>query len=166
MLPCPFAYRLLALAFVALMLTEQVVPQQRTLTSPRSTPTISSAEPDLDTASRMSAHVVSDVVKRVDSLQLMILYNADLVRREINNRVTWIYILLSALFVTNVLMFFSFNQIRRQTQALEDSFQQHDVEMKNRLESVAIPPSQPDAGVSAPDSKPRRPLRAKTKRGR
>ncbi|GEM_PF-6328067 len=166
MLPRPFGHLSFALTFIGLILIEGVVAQQQTLTSPRSTPTISPVEPERDTARRTDDDVVSDVVKRVDSLQLMIVYNADLVRREINNRVTWIYILLSALFVTNVLMYVSFNQIRRQAQALEDNFQQHHVEMKNRLDSFSTPPSQSDTGASASDSKPHRTRRPRSRRGR
>ena len=98
-----------------------------------------------DTVSKGEKHVVNDVVKKVDSLQLVIVYNADLVRKDLNNKLIWIYILLGGMVVSNVMMYAAFNQIRKQSQDAEDGLKIQLSELQGKTSTIAknLEPAEP-----------------------
>lgn len=90
-----------------------------------------------DSSQKGTGHIVTDVVRKVDSLQLVIVYNADLVRNDLNNKLIWIYILLGGMVISNVMMYAAFNQIRKQSQENEDGLRIQLSELHGKTTTIA-----------------------------
>jgi len=73
-----------------------------------------------DSVGRARLSTVNDVAKRVDSLQFVIVYNAELLRQDLSSRVIWIYVMLGVMILTTLMMFGALNQARRQRKELEE----------------------------------------------
>ena len=73
-----------------------------------------------DSARRANLSSVDDVVKRVDSLQYMIVYDYNLLRRDIDTKVVWIYVMLGIMIVASMMMYGALNQAQRQRKDLEE----------------------------------------------
>jgi hypothetical protein len=73
-----------------------------------------------DSASKARMSNVDDVAKRVDSLQFIVVYNADLLRRDLDSKVVWIYVMLGVMIVASMMMYGALNQAQRQRKELEE----------------------------------------------
>lgn len=73
-----------------------------------------------DSASRSKFSSVDDVAKRVDSLQFIVVYNAELLRRDLDSKVVWIYVMLGVMIVASMMMYGALNQAQRQRKELEE----------------------------------------------
>ncbi len=63
---------------------------------------------------------IAYMAHRVDSLQFIVVYNADLLRRDLDSKVVWIYVMLGVMIVASMLMFGALNQAQRQRKDLEE----------------------------------------------
>ena len=63
---------------------------------------------------------VAEMAKRVDSLQFVVVYNAELLRNDLGAKMMLIYIMLGVIVVACVLMYLLLSQIQRQRKELED----------------------------------------------
>ena len=73
-----------------------------------------------DSASNARLSNVDDVAKRVDSLQFIVVYNYDLLRRDLDSKVVWIYVMLGVMIVASMMMYGALNQATRQRKELEE----------------------------------------------
>ena len=73
-----------------------------------------------DSVSRARLSTVTDVAKRVDSLQFVVVYNAELLRQDLGSKVIWIYVMLGVMIVATMMMFGALNQAQRQRKDLEE----------------------------------------------
>lgn len=156
-LPC-------AILVTGLILTGNLYGQRTpAVQSPRNH-LIGSAQTEKDTVRKGEEYVVNDVAKRVDSLQLVLVYNSDLVRNDINNKLIWIYILLGGMVVSNVMMYAAFNQIRKQSQDAEDGLKIQLSELQGKLSAIAK--SLESTGSGAGPKPSRRPSRPRSRSGK
>ena len=73
-----------------------------------------------DSLSRARLSNVNDIAKRVDSLQFIVVYNYDLLRRDLDSKVVWIYVMLGVMIVASMMMYGALNQAHRQRKELEE----------------------------------------------
>ena len=73
-----------------------------------------------DTLSSARLSTIRDVANRVDSLQFIVVYNAELLRQDLGSKVIWIYMMLGAMILATLIMFGTLNQARRQRKDLEE----------------------------------------------
>ena len=73
-----------------------------------------------DSASKARFSNVDEVAKRVDSLQFIVVYNYDLLRRDLDSKVIWIYVMLGVMIVASMMMYGALNQATRQRKELEE----------------------------------------------
>jgi hypothetical protein len=156
-LPC-------AILVTGLILTGNLYGQRTQAVQPPRNHLIGSAQTGNDAVRKGEEYVLNDVAKRVDSLQLVIVYNSDLVRNDLNNKLIWIYILLGGMVVSNVMMYAAFNQIRKQSQDAEDGLKIQLSELQGKLFAIA---ESLESAESAAGPKPsRRPSRPRSRSGK
>ena len=73
-----------------------------------------------DSAGRARLSSVNEMARRVDSLQFIVVYNADLLRRDLDAKVIWIYVMLGVMIVASMMMYGALNQAQRQRKDLEE----------------------------------------------
>jgi outer membrane murein-binding lipoprotein Lpp len=99
------------------------------------------------------------VAKRVDSLQFIVIYNADLLRRDLDSKVVWIYVMLGVMIVASMMMYGALNQAQRQRKELEErvfnslSSSVADLEAQIKHVEEEIPPSKAHRRTAAPRKK-------------
>ncbi len=153
-----------AILVTGLILTGNLYGQRTPAMQSPSNHVIGSAATEKDTVRKGEEYVVNDVAKKVDSLQLVLVYNSDLVRNEINNKLIWIYILLGGMVVSNVMMYAAFNQIRKQSQYAEDGLKIQLSELQGKLSAIA---KSLESAESAAGPKPsRKPSRTRPRSGK
>jgi outer membrane murein-binding lipoprotein Lpp len=75
---------------------------------------------ETDSVSRARLTNINDMAKRVDSLQFVVVYNAELLRQDLGWKVIWIYVMLGVMIVATMMMFGALNQAQRQRKELEE----------------------------------------------
>jgi uncharacterized membrane protein YeiB len=80
--------------------------------------TTAASQNQKDSAAR--AATVEDMAKRVDSLQFIVVYNAELLRRDLDSKMILIYVMLGIIIIASVLMYILLNQSQRQRKGLEE----------------------------------------------
>jgi outer membrane murein-binding lipoprotein Lpp len=75
---------------------------------------------EADSISRARLSNVNDVAKLVDSLQFVVVYNAELLRQDLGSKVIWIYVMLGVMIVASMMMFGGLSQAQRQRKMLEE----------------------------------------------
>ena len=73
-----------------------------------------------DTLSSARLSTIRDVANRVDSLQFIVVYNAELLRQDLGSKVIWIYAMLGVMILATLIMFGTLNQAQRQRKDLEE----------------------------------------------
>jgi hypothetical protein len=73
-----------------------------------------------DSVSRARLSTVHEIAKRVDSLQFVVVYNAELLRQDLGSKVIWIYAMLGVMILATLIMFGTLNQAQRQRKDLEE----------------------------------------------
>jgi outer membrane murein-binding lipoprotein Lpp len=73
-----------------------------------------------DSVGRARLTSVDEMARRVDSLQFIVVYNADLLRRDLDAKVIWIYVMLGVMIVASMMMYGALNQAQRQRKDLEE----------------------------------------------
>lgn len=72
-----------------------------------------------DSADKAGFAVVDEMGKRVDSLQFIVVYNAQLLRQDLDSKVVWIYVMLGVMIIASMIMYGALNQAQRQRKDLE-----------------------------------------------
>jgi hypothetical protein len=73
-----------------------------------------------DSVGRARMVNVDEVAKRVDSLQFIVVYNGELLRRDLDSKVIWIYVMLGVMIIASMMMYGALNQAQRQRKDLEE----------------------------------------------
>jgi hypothetical protein len=73
-----------------------------------------------DSAARQRMANVNEMARRVDSLQFIVVYNAELLRGDLDSKVIWIYVMLGVMIIVSMMMYGALNQARRQRMDLEE----------------------------------------------
>lgn len=73
-----------------------------------------------DSLSRARLSNINDVAMRVDSLQFVVVYNAELLRQDLGSKVIWIYVMLGVMIVATLMIFGALNQAQQQRKDLEE----------------------------------------------
>jgi len=114
----------------------------------------------MDSVSRARLSNVNDVAKRVDSLQFIVVYNAELLRQDLGSKVIWIYVMLGVMIVATMMLFGALIQAQRQRKDLEErvlsslSTSVAGMEAKiKQLESEIEPPAPPRRSASTKKKK-------------
>jgi hypothetical protein len=95
---------------------------------------------------------VEEMAKRVDSLQFIVVYNAELLRRDLDSKMILMYVMLGIIIVASMLMYRLLKQNQRQRKELEENLMNRlstsvaDLEAKiKRIEEGMPPPKAPKA---------------------
>jgi len=73
-----------------------------------------------DTAARTQMAKAEDVAKMVDSLQFIVVYNAELLRQDFGKKVVWVYVMLGVMIVGIMVMYGALAQAQRQRRQLAE----------------------------------------------
>lgn len=106
------------------------------------------AQEDSTRRARLSG--VNDMAKRVDSLQFIVIYNAELLRQDLGSKVTWIYLMLGVMIVASMMMYGALSQAQRRYKDLDErvsgalstsvaNLEQKIKQLQSKLESPARP---------------------------
>lgn len=63
-----------------------------------------------------------DMARRVDSLQFIVVYNYELLQRDVGTKVLWIYVMLGVMIVATFAMYGAFRQVYQSRRDLEEKF--------------------------------------------
>ena len=102
---------------------------------------------DSVTGARLST--VEDMAKRVDSLQFIVVYNAELLMRNLDSKMILIYVMLGIIIVASLLMYQLLKQMQRQRKELEErllhqlSMSVADLEAKIKHAEAGLSPPKP-----------------------
>ena len=94
---------------------------------------------------------VQDMAKRVDSLQFIVVYNAELLRRDLDSKMMLMYVMLGIIIIASGLMYMLLKQTQRQRKELEErllhqlSASVADLEAKIKNVEAGLSPSRPAA---------------------
>jgi hypothetical protein len=130
-----FVYPLILVVFATMTMVGQTTQDQSTSQK--------------DSASGTRIGTVDEMAKRVDSLQFIVVYNAELLRRNLDSKMMLIFVMLGIIIVASVLMYALLRQIQQQRKELEDKlFHQlassvADLESKIKASEMKPPPPKP-----------------------
>jgi hypothetical protein len=103
---------------------------------------------------------VQEIAKRVDSLQFIVIYNAELLRRDLDAKMILIYVMLGIITIAALLMYALLRQYQRQRKELEEnlfhqlSMSVADLEAKIKIVQAGLaPPAKPAVKKAAPKKK-------------
>jgi uncharacterized membrane protein affecting hemolysin expression len=102
-----------------------------------------------DSSSRFAT--VQDMAKRVDSLQFIVVYNAELLRRDLDSKMMLMYVMLGIIIIASLVMYSLLKQTQRQRKELEEKlFHQlaasvADLESKIKNVEAGLSPPKPAA---------------------
>ncbi len=121
--------------FACLVLVTDVSAQSRRVRGEPSLPIVGAGQVQSDTARKLVVSTYDDVARRVDSLQFIIVYNAQLLQRDLDAKVIWIYVMLGVMIVGTMIIYGSLSSAQRQRKELEARIYSQVSESVNRLES-------------------------------
>lgn len=111
--------------------------------------TISASVSQKDSSARFAT--VQDMAKRVDSLQFIVVYNAELLRRDLDSKMMLMYVMLGIIIIASGLMYVLLKQTQRQRKELEERLLQQlsasvaDLEAKIKHVEAGLSPPKPVA---------------------
>ncbi len=73
-----------------------------------------------DSTAGIRFSAVQEMAKRVDSLQFIVVYNAELLRRNLDAKMILIYVMLGIIIIASMLMYALLKQIQQQRKELEE----------------------------------------------
>ena len=126
------AFSILALAMLFLV-AAVATPQNRT--RGRSVASPASAHQNKDSLSIAKPSSFDDVARRVDSLQFIVVYNAELLQRDVGTKVMWIYVMLGIMILASITMYTALRQAQRSREDLEGKLTGQLTACVNHLES-------------------------------
>ncbi len=104
-----------------------------------------------DSVERTKLASVDEMARRVDSLQFIVVYNAELLRHDLDSKVVWIYAMLGVMIIASMMMYGALNQVQRQRKELEERI----------LNTLSSSVSDLEAKIKQVESKVKPPLRAR-----
>lgn len=111
------AFPILALAMLFLATT---VATQPTRTRGRNVESPPSALQKRDSLKVAQLSSFDDMARRVDSLQFIVVYNAELLQKDISTKVMWIYVMLGVMILASITMYSALRQAQRTRNELEE----------------------------------------------
>jgi hypothetical protein len=105
---------------------------------------------------------VEDMAKRVDSLQFIVVYNAELLRRDLDSKMMLMYVMLGIIIIASMLMYGLLKQNQRQRKQLEEDLMNRlstsvaDLEAKIRRVEEGMPPPKTPKAPKTPVQKKKR----------
>jgi hypothetical protein len=103
---------------------------------------------------------VEEMAKRVDSLQFIVVYNAELLRRDLDSKMVLIYVMLGVIIIASMLLYALLKQNQRQRTELAERLTQQlstavgDMEGKiKNIQSQLTPPAKAPVKKAAPGKK-------------
>ena len=112
-------YPILAIVLLLILLcTIASFGQTSTTHTPGLTTNAVLSQKDSATGNRLAN--VAEMAKRVDSLQFIVVYNAELLRNDLDAKMMLIYVMLGVIVVACVLMYLLLSQSQRQRKELEE----------------------------------------------
>ena len=102
-----------------------------------------------DSAAGARFSTVEDMAKRVDSLQFIVVYNAELLMRNLDSKMILIYVMLGIIIIASLLMYQLLKQMQRQRKELEEklllqlSTSVADLEVKIKHAEAQLSPLKP-----------------------
>jgi len=108
---------LVVLLFAGTSATVQSNPLQARFASNRAP-----AMQKTDTVGVSSSSSFDEVARRVDSLQFIVVYNYELLQRDVGTKVLWIYVMLGVMIVATFAMYGAFRQVYQSRRELEEKF--------------------------------------------
>jgi len=140
---------------------DSAVQGQRTVREPsRPIARVGVEQRDSTAAELVSSY--SDVARRVDSLQFLIVYNSELLKSNIEKRVIWIYAMLCIVIIASIIIYGTLTAARRQRRELEQRVFQEVAAAVGQLENQI---RNLEARTKPGESPPKRPAR-RAKRSR
>jgi outer membrane murein-binding lipoprotein Lpp len=109
-----------------------------------------------DSADKVRLRNVDEVARRVDSLQFIVVYNAQLLRRDLDSKVIWIYVMLGVMIIASMMMYGALNQAQRFHKDLEERVFAAASSSVKELEA-RIMQLESDIGAHAPPKRSTRP---------
>lgn len=126
------AFPILALAMLFLATT---VAAQPTRTRGRNVESPASALQKRDSLKVEQLSSFDDMAHRVDSLQFIVVYNAELLQKDISTKVMWIYVMLGAMILASITMYSALRQAQRTRNELEEKLTAQLASAVSHLES-------------------------------
>lgn len=102
------------LLFACMMLLTDFSAQAQRVRRESSLQSVGAGAVQRDTAARQPANRFEEVARRVDSLQFIIVYNAELLRKDLDTKLIWIYVMLGVMIVATMILYGAFMQYQRQ----------------------------------------------------
>ena len=90
---------------------------------------------------------VQDMAKRVDSLQFIVVYNAELLRRDLDSKMMLMYVMLGIIIIASGLMYVLLKQTQRQRKELEERLLQ---QLSASIADLEAKIKHVEAGLSPP----------------
>jgi hypothetical protein len=106
-----------------------------------------------DSAAGARFSTVQDMAKRVDSLQFIVVYNAELLRRNLDSKMILIEVMLGIIIIASILMYILLRQIQQQRKELEDKFLH---QLSASVADLEAKIKHAEVGLSPPKSSPLR----------
>jgi uncharacterized protein YlxW (UPF0749 family) len=88
-----------------------------------------------DTLRAIHPSTFDDMARRVDSLQFIVVYNAELLQKDIGTKVMWIYVMLGVMILASVTMYSALRQAQRTRHELEEKLTTQLTSVVNHLEN-------------------------------
>ena len=124
------AFSILALA---MLVVTTVVAQSSSTRRVKIDPAASAVQKS-DTAGMDKPASFDDMARRVDSLQFIVVYNAELLQKDLGTKVMWIYVMLGAMIVASITMYSALKQAQRSREDLEGKLTSQLTSVVNHLE--------------------------------
>jgi len=106
-----------------------------------------------DSAAGTRNATVEEMAKRVDSLQFIVVYNAELLRRNLDSKMILIEVMLGIIIIASILMYILLRQIQQQRKELEDKFLH---QLSASVADLEAKIKHAEVGLSPPKSSPLR----------
>ncbi len=109
----------LSVLALAMLLSVSTVAAQSVTTRRVKVEPPASAVQKNDTVGVAKPASFDDMARRVDSLQFIVVYNAELLQKDLGTKVMWIYVMLGAMIVASITMYSALRQAQRSREELE-----------------------------------------------
>lgn len=76
-----------------------------------------------------------EMARRVDSLQFIVVYNAELLQKDIGTKVMWIYVMLGVMILASITMYIALRQAQQNRENLEERLTTQLSSVVNHLEA-------------------------------
>ena len=105
---------------VAAVLSATAASAQTTPVRGRKAVTPASMLQRKDTVETVKPESFDDMARRVDSLRFIVVYNAELLEKDLSAKVTWIYVMLGVMIVASIAMYWALKQVQRGREDMEE----------------------------------------------